>query len=71
MWELRAVREGSVPIEEQYARQGTAYRRARLLHAAGYEVTAVQFSVEDPPVPLFAFRFDGIRFVKASRFPRR
>ena len=67
MWTLQATREGSPGIDERYARQGTAYRRARLLYAAGYEITAVQFSVEEPPQPLAVYRFDGIRFVRVPR----
>jgi hypothetical protein len=64
MWSLQAERNGEAPIAERYRRQGTAYRRARPLYAAGYSVTAVQFSVEEPPVALAAYRFDGIRFVR-------
>lgn len=67
MWSLRADREGGPPIEERYNRQGTAYRRARQLYAAGYAITAVQFSVDEPPQPVGVYRFDGIRFVKIPR----
>lgn len=63
-WKLQAIRNDEPPIEEEYERQGTAYRRARLLYAAGYAITAVQYSVEDPPQPVHVFSFDGIRFVR-------
>jgi hypothetical protein len=69
MWSLQAIREGSSPIAERYRRQGTAYRRARQLYAAGYEITAVQYSIEEPPEPLAVYRFDGIRFVRIPRAP--
>jgi hypothetical protein len=62
-WELRATRSRVPDVEEHYHRQGTAYRRARQLYAPGYEITAVQYSIDDPPVPLAVYRFDGIRFV--------
>jgi hypothetical protein len=67
MWQLRAERDDTPTVEERYGRQGTAYRRARQLFAAGYAVTAVQYSVEDPPQPLAVYRFDGIRFVRIPR----
>jgi hypothetical protein len=67
MWSLRATRDDGPTIDEQYERQGTAYRRARLLYAAGYQITAVQYSVDDPPKPLTVYRFDGIRFVRVQR----
>lgn len=64
MWSLQAERPGETPIAERHRRQGTAYRRARQLYAAGYSITAVQFSVEEPPVALAVYRFDGIRFIR-------
>jgi hypothetical protein len=64
MWTLQATLEGAAPIEEQYRRQGTAYRRARRLYAAGYSVVAIQYSIDEEPVPLGVFQFDGIRFVR-------
>lgn len=67
MWTLQARRAAAPTIEERYTRQGTAYRRARLLYAAGYDITAVQYSVEEPPQPLATYRFDGIRFVRIPR----
>ena len=63
-WSLRAARGHEAPLEEVVERQGTAYRRARQLYAAGYAVTAVQLSGEEVPAPLGVYRFDGIRFVK-------
>lgn len=66
---IQAQRDADPVIEERYHRQGTAYRRARQLFAAGYSITAVQFSVDDPPVPLAVFRFDGIRFVRIPKLP--
>lgn len=66
-WELQATRPNTPAVEERYHRQGTAYRRARQLYAAGYEITAVQYSVDNPPVPLAVYRFDGIRFVPIPR----
>jgi hypothetical protein len=71
MWSLHATRDDSPEIDERYERQGTAYRRARLLYAAGYQVTAVQFSVDDPPHPLAVYRFDGIRFVRVPKLEGR
>jgi hypothetical protein len=68
MWLLRAER-GDIPIEERVHRQGTAYRRARQLYAAGYDVTAVQFSAGEPPEPIAVDRFDGIRFVRIPKLP--
>jgi hypothetical protein len=65
VWLLRAEREGSAPIEEQYGRQGTAYRRARQLYAAGYAPTAVQYRVDGEVEAVFTF--DGIRFVRVPR----
>lgn len=68
MWSLQAIRGDEPPIEERYSRQGTAYRRARTLYAAGYAITAVQYSVGAPePEPVAAYRFDGIRFVRIPR----
>lgn len=67
MWLLRAERNGAPPIEERVERQGTAWRSARRLFAAGYDITGVQYSVEDPPQPLAVYRFDGIRFVKIPK----
>jgi hypothetical protein len=67
MWSLRAERDGQPAIDERYERQGTAYRRARQLFAAGYSVSAVQFSVEEPPVPVGVYLFDGIRFVRIPK----
>ena len=67
MWSLQALRGDEPPIEERYSRQGSAYRRARLLYAAGYSITAVQYSVDDPPEPLAVYTFDGIRFVRVRR----
>jgi hypothetical protein len=67
MWSLRAERGSDPVIEERYERQGTAYRRARQLYMAGYRITAVQYSVEEPPQPVAVFTFDGIRF---KRIPR-
>ncbi len=65
MWLLRAERQGSAPVEEQYERQGTAYRRARQLYAAGYAPTAVQYRVDGEVEAVFTF--DGIRFVRITR----
>lgn len=65
MWLLRAEREGTAPIEEQFKRQGTAYRRARQLYAAGYAPTAVQYRVDGEVEAVFTF--DGIRFVRVPR----
>ena len=70
-WELHGSRDTEPPVEERYHRQGTAYRRARQLYAAGYAVTAVQFSAADPPEPLAVYRFDGIRFVKVPKLAPR
>jgi hypothetical protein len=67
MWVIRAERAASAPIEEHVERQGTAWRSARRLFAAGYAITAVQYSVDDPPQPLAMYRFDGIRFVRLRR----
>jgi hypothetical protein len=67
MWLLQAVRGDDTPVTEQIERQGTAWRRARRLYAAGFSVTATQFSVSDPPEPLTTYRFDGIRFVPAPK----
>jgi hypothetical protein len=67
MWLLRAERDGASPIEEQVERQGTAWRSARRLFAAGYAITGVQYSVDDPPQPLAVYRFDGIRFVRVEK----
>jgi hypothetical protein len=69
MWAIRAERDGSPVIEERVERQGTAWRSARRLFAAGYSVHGVQYSVDVPPQPLAMYRFDGIRFVKLKRFP--
>jgi hypothetical protein len=70
VWMLEAVRGSDVPLTEETNRQGTAWRRARSLFAAGFTVTATQFSVDDPPQPLATYRFDGIRFVPvSSQFP--
>lgn len=66
-WELRAVRDGEPVVDERYHRQGTAYRRARQLYAAGYAITAVQFSASEPPKALAVYRFDGIRFVRVPK----
>jgi hypothetical protein len=63
MWILEAVRRNDEPVIERIDRQGTAWRRARSLYAAGFAVTATQFSIEVPPQPLATYRFDGIRFV--------
>jgi hypothetical protein len=65
VWRLRAERPGSIPIEEEYGRQGTAYRRARQLYAAGYTPTAVQYRVDGEVEAVFTF--DGIRFVPVRR----
>lgn len=67
MWTLQAERQGITPVHERYRRQGTAYRRARQLYAAGYRVVAIQYSIDDPPEPLAVYRFDGIRFVRIPR----
>lgn len=67
MWSLRAERAGVLPIEERYERQGTAYRRARQLYMAGYGITAIQYSVEEPPRPVGVFTFDGIRFKRVPK----
>jgi len=64
---LHAQRGEEAPIEERYERQGTAYRRARQLYAAGYAITAVQYSVDEPPQPLAVYCFDGIRFVRVPK----
>lgn len=64
---LRAQRGSEAPLEERYERQGTAYRRARQLYAAGYRITAVQYSVDEPPQPIAVYRFDGIRFVRIPK----
>lgn len=66
MWTMQARRKGAPSIDERCERQGTAYRRARLLYAAGYEITAVQYSVEESPQPLGVYRFDGIRFQRIA-----
>ena len=65
MWRLRAERDGSTPIEEEYQRQGTAYRRARQLYAAGYVPTAVQYRIDGEIEAVFTF--DGIRFVRVPK----
>jgi hypothetical protein len=70
VWILQAEREGAPTVEERYSRQGTAYRRARQLYAAGYAVFAMQFSAGDAPEPLAAYRFDGIRFERVPRLQR-
>lgn len=70
MWTLQATRDDSPTIDERHDRQGTVYRRARTLYAAGYRITAIQFSVDDPPEPLAVYRFDGIRFVRIPRLER-
>ena len=67
-WLLLAEREGEPVLEERVHRQGTAYRRARHLYAAGYTLHAIQYSIDEPPTPIAAYRFDGIRFV---RIPKR
>jgi hypothetical protein len=67
MWSLRAVRDDEPPIEERVHRQGTAWRRARTLYAAGYSVTAVQYTAGENPDPIAVFRFDGIRFVRIPK----
>lgn len=64
MWVLEIVRGDEAPFIEEIHRQGTAWRRARRLYAAGFTVTATQFSIEDPPQPLATYRFDGLRFVR-------
>jgi hypothetical protein len=70
VWVLEAMRGNDAPFTEQIDRQGTAWRRARSLYAAGFTVTATQFSIETPPQPLATYRFDGIRFVPTrSQFP--
>lgn len=71
MWLLRAERGDDEPIEERVHRQGTAYRRARRLFAAGYSITAVQFAADGSVDPVDVFVFDGIRFVRVPRSPRR
>lgn len=71
MWLLEAVRDSEPALTERIDRQGTAWRRARRLYAAGFTVTATQFSVDYPPVPLGAYRFDGIRFVRIPELPPR
>ncbi len=63
MWLLQAARGDESGITEAIERQGTAWRRARRLYAAGFAVTATQYSIDDPPRPLHEYRFDGIRFV--------
>jgi hypothetical protein len=68
-WLLQAQRDGEPPVEERYHRQGTAYRRARQLYAAGYAITAAQFGTDESGVPLAVFRFDGIRFRRIPRLP--
>jgi hypothetical protein len=68
VWTLRAERDGDVR-EERVDRQGTAYRRARRLYAAGYQVSAVQFTVDGEPDSVY--RFDGIRFVPVPALRRR
>jgi hypothetical protein len=70
MWHLQAERGNELPLNEEVERQGTAWRRARRLYAAGYTVTAVQFSVGADPRPLAVYRFDGIRFVRIPKLPR-
>jgi hypothetical protein len=67
VWLIRAERNGDPPIEEHVERQGTAWRSARRLFAAGYEITGIQYSIDDPPQPLGVYRFDGIRFVKLPK----
>ena len=71
MWVLHASRPGDSPFTEEVERQGTAWRRARRLYAAGFSITATQFSVDSPPVPVASFRFDGIRFVRLPKQPPR
>jgi hypothetical protein len=70
MWLLEAKRGESRPVIEQIERQGTAWRRARRLYAAGFTVMATQFSIDDPPEPLTTYRFDGIRFVALPKPPQ-
>jgi hypothetical protein len=65
VWRLRAERDGTTPVEEEYERQGTAYRRARQLYAVGYAPTAVQYRVDGQIEAVFTF--DGIRFVRVPR----
>jgi hypothetical protein len=65
-WLLQAERQGE-QIEERYHRQGTAYRRARQLYAAGYAISATQYSVDEPPQPIAVYEFDGIRFVRVAK----
>ena len=67
MWSLRAERTGTSAVEERYERQGTAYRRARQLYMAGYRITAVQYSVDEPPRVAGVFTFDGIRFKRVRK----
>jgi len=57
---------------EWVERQGTAWRRARQLYAAGYTILVVQYSIDDPPEPLAVSGFDGVRWKKlpASAIPR-
>ncbi len=63
------MRGETLPIREEFRRQGSAYRRARQLYAAGYAITALQYSVEDPPQLMAAYSFDGIRFVRTPSLP--
>lgn len=67
MWSLQARRGGEPPLNEEVERSGTAWRRARRLYAAGYAITAVQYSADEPPEPLSVYRFDGIRFVRIPK----
>jgi hypothetical protein len=66
-WVIKAERDGSSPVEQRVERQGTAWRQARRLFAAGYDVTGVQYSAEPTPVPLAVYRFDGIRFIRLRK----
>ena len=66
MWTMQAVR-GDDHIQEGFRRQGAAYRRARQLYAAGYEITAIQYTIDEPPEVIAVYRFDGIRFIRIPR----
>jgi hypothetical protein len=59
MWLLEAKRGEGHPVIEEIERQGTAWRRARRLYAAGFSVVATQFSIDDPPVPPTASTASG------------
>jgi hypothetical protein len=67
MWSLQGSRGAAPLVQERYSKQGTAYRRARQLYAAGFEVTAIQYSIDEPPQPIAVYRFDGIRFVRLPK----